>query len=149
VIRVARRTALAPLLLAAACASRDPDASEPVPRAAAPLPRTSAPPIESERATMSIPKSTSTVESAEPSARPEVWTRCSSDPDCVMIPIDPATCCSDCVARAVTRAELAEATDRCAETKVLCAPDDCPSQPRIARCQDHVCVPVRISPPRS
>lgn len=85
-----------------------------------------------------------------PTARPEVWTRCSSNPDCVLSRVDPETCCATCDTTALTRAQQEELTERCAKR----TPEGCPERvcergPNTAVCEDHTCTARRISPPRS
>lgn len=142
--------------LAASCASRDP---EPIAIASSPPLVTTAAdgalaPLPDQRGPMAIAKAShdpaSPGEPPAATARPEVWTRCSSNPDCVLSRVDPETCCSTCDVTSLTRAQQDELTERCAaRPKDGCPEMVCESGPNMAVCEDHTCTARRISPPRS
>jgi hypothetical protein len=134
---------------AAGCASHDPDPVEPAAARSVALIEPGPKDASSERPPMSIPRSTSTADASAPVVQPEVWTTCSTDPDCAISYLDPDTCCQDCKPRAITRAEQDAAKHRCAASTANCAPVDCASSPLMARCSDHACVLAHLALPRS
>lgn len=144
---------LVPFVLGAAaasgCASHEPSSPVPTPSEAS---TTDAPPpvASTGRAAMTLPTSTASAPPPEPAASFEVWTTCSSDPDCVLSDVDPESCCETCTQRAMTRAQQEEQAAQCNRAPDRPCPDmDCKPPRNAARCQDHQCVVAKIRLPTS